>query len=130
MPAECAHLEQDSRQVSNPQRATRLGRARGHRSAIYTCRVRRAFAAILVSFFVVITTADGFACPDGCTDESPTQAAAPHAASSCAFCHGYRSSPIVVSSRPTPRLIAFVTPVSLDLNDPVLPAIELPPKSA
>lgn len=98
--------------------------------AIYTRGVRTALAAILTCLFAVMAAADGFACPDGCTDESPVQAATPHPSSSCAFCHGSSASPIVVPSRPAPRTMARVTSVTCRWVNPALPTIERPPKFA
>ncbi len=92
--------------------------------------VRRCLAALVTCLFVVMATTDGFLCPDGCADESPVQAAAPHPASPCAFCHGWSAPSVVVPSSPAPDLLAPAAPPAPRLCAPALPTPERPPKAA
>jgi hypothetical protein len=92
--------------------------------------VRTVFAALLACLLVVVTTGDRFACPDGCTDEAPAQTASQHLTPSCAICHGWSHAPVVVASRPAPRLIVRDAIVIANPTDPALPTVELPPKPA
>ena len=92
--------------------------------------MRTALAAILACLFVVITTADRVACPDGCTDEAPAQTSSPHVTSSCAIYHGWSHAPVVLASRPVPRVVARQAIVVSTPTDPALPTPELPPKAA
>jgi len=86
---------------------------------------------LVACLLVVMVTADRFACPDGCTDEAPTQGASrEHTPSSCLICHGWNQAPIVVASRPAPRPIATPRLVVIDPTEPALAVVERPPKTA
>jgi cytochrome c553 len=92
--------------------------------------VRTVLTALVACLFVVMITADRFACPDGCTDEAPTQAGSEQASAACAICHGWNETVIVAAPRPAPRLVPRRPVVSTNLADPALPAAERPPKDA
>lgn len=92
--------------------------------------VRTTLAALLACLFVMMATADLVACQDGCTDESPAQAAAGSQPSACTLCHGWNSDPVVVVLRPIPHVTAPAPPVAADPIGPVVPTIELPPERA
>jgi hypothetical protein len=93
--------------------------------------VRSILTALLACLFVVMVTADRFACPDGCTDEAPTQATSKqHVPSSCAICHGWSQAPIVVASRPAPRPLAKPRLIVINPTEPALFIVERPPKTA
>jgi hypothetical protein len=92
--------------------------------------VRSVIAALLACLFVVMTAADKFACPDGCTDEAPAEATSQQPSSLCAICHGWSHTSAVIASRPAPRFIARQPIVLVNLTDPTLPAVERPPKTA
>ncbi len=87
------------------------------------------FTALLACLFVVMVTADRFACPDGCTDDATSQATSQHAASSCAFCHGWNQAPAVMASRPATRPIAKPRLVFISPTEPALFIVERPPKA-
>ena len=91
--------------------------------------VRTVLAALIACLFVVVTTADLFACPDGCTDEASSQTASQNATSPCAICHGWSHAPVVTASRPTLGLVAHPPRLVGNLTDPALPTVELPPKA-
>ncbi len=95
----------------------------------YTEVVRTVLAALIACLFVVMITADGFACPDGCTDEAPTQTTE-RASPACAICHGWSATPIAATVRPGPRLLLRQPVLVTNLADPFLPAVERPPKGA
>jgi hypothetical protein len=90
--------------------------------------VRTVLTVLLACLFVVMTTADRFACPDGCTDEAP--AASSHTVSPCALCHDWTQAPVLVASRPAARVLTRQPIVIATATDPALPAFELPPKAA
>lgn len=91
----------------------------------------RLIASLLVCFIVAVTTLDRVACPDGCTDETPAQSAAPAASpSACTLCHGW--SPAVSLASPSP-----VAPETLEIQGPREhelashpPTIDHPPRPA
>lgn len=87
-------------------------------------------AALMACLLVVVTTADHFVCPDGCTDQVPAQAASEHPTSPCAICHGWSHVPVVTASRPALSLLARSPIVIANLANPALPTVELPPKAA
>jgi hypothetical protein len=95
----------------------------------YTAFVRTVLTALVACLFVVLITADRFACPDGCTDETPTQTSE-RASASCAICHGWSETAIVAAARPGPRLLLRQPVLVTNLADPALPAVERPPKDA
>lgn len=90
--------------------------------------VRAVLTVTLACLLVVVTAADTFACPDGCTDEAP--AASLDAVSPCALCHGWSHAPVVVMSRPAPRLLARQPVATAPPPAPLLPPVEVPPKAA
>jgi hypothetical protein len=92
--------------------------------------VRTALAVLLACGFVVVTTADRLVCPDGCTDETPSQTLSQDAPSPCAFCHGWSGSPIVTASLPLPRVIARQPLIVACPTAPAPRTIEPPPKVA
>ena len=87
-------------------------------------------AALLACLFVVMAAADTLVCADGCTDEVPVQTTTPQASAPCAFCIGWRQSPVVVPAQPAVhpaiRLVATIPA----LATPFLSPLELPPKAA
>ncbi len=91
--------------------------------------VRALLTAIVACLFVVMITADRFACPDGCTDEAPTQTNE-RASAACAICHGWSETPIAATVRPGPRLLLRQPVLVTNLADPALPTVERPPKDA
>jgi cytochrome c553 len=91
--------------------------------------VRTVLTAIVACLFVVMITADRFACPDGCTDEAPTQSSE-RASAACAICHGWSDTAIVAAVRPAGRLLLRQPVLVTHLADPGLPAVERPPKDA
>ena len=92
--------------------------------------MRTVLAALMACVLLLVTTADRFVCPDGCTDEAPAQAAAEHPTSPCAICHGWSHGPVVMASHPALCLIAPLPIVIANPADPALPTVELPPKAA
>lgn len=91
--------------------------------------MRTVLTALVACLFVVMITADRFACPDGCTDEAPTQTGE-RASAACAICHGWSDTATVAAVRPGPRLLLRQVVLVTNLADPNLPAVERPPKGA
>jgi cytochrome c553 len=91
--------------------------------------VRTILTAVVACLFVVMITADRFACPDGCTDEAPTQTTE-RASAACAICHGWSETAIVATERPGPRLLLRQPVLVTHLADPTLPTVERPPRDA
>jgi len=89
-----------------------------------------ALAALLAYLFVVMTVTDRLVCPDGCTDEAPTQTAAPHAAAPCALCLGWAPAPTHHAPRPSDHVTADVPSLAPRLLSPPLATIDRPPKAA
>jgi hypothetical protein len=91
--------------------------------------VRTVLTALVACLFVVMITADRLVCPDGCTDEAPTQTSE-RASAACAICHGWSEPAIVAAVRPVARLLLRHPVLVTHLADPGLPAVERPPKDA
>jgi len=92
--------------------------------------VRPVLAALLLCVFVLAISVDGFACPDGCTDEAPTQAASQHPTASCAICHGWTQTPGVIADAPGHCFSARPAMVVITPAAPPLPRLERPPRPA
>jgi hypothetical protein len=84
----------------------------------------------MACLFAVVITTDGFACPDGCTDEAPGLASSTHASPSCAICQGCSHRAMVLASRPALRPVMRDALVVTSPSEPALTTPELPPKAA
>ncbi len=85
--------------------------------------------ALLAALLAVLTTADRFACPDGCTRATPAQVGSGSLSPACALCHGWSPARLVISSRPAWLLVAWRPAARANLSEPTLPEVDPPPRT-
>jgi hypothetical protein len=92
--------------------------------------VRLLLAALMAAMLAVVTTADRFACFDGCTDEAQHESQTSTAPSVCTLCHGWGGPLAVDIAAPTPLAVVRIAPVVFRELPAHVGPIEHPPRLA